>query len=290
MPINSTMKADMPPAGASPDPVADFVCAVSHDLRAPLLNFHGFLRRLAAACQTLDSLAAHLPAEQRADWQKLYQQKIQTSVQILEQNAARMDRLLLALLELARAGSGLVQMQIVDAASLAEKVIDEFASEAEQKKVSLAFKADQACSQGESIEIWADPDRLLLMLRQLVSNAIKFLSPDRPGEVRVGVAVQDGLGVCWVQDNGIGIREADLNRIFLPLGTVQETGPSAGGTGLAIVRKLMQQQGGRVRVESERDCGSCFFLHFPAEPQPAGGWPGEPQSSASFPSPEPIRQ
>lgn len=259
------------PGAAPASAIDEFVYAVSHDLRAPLLNFQGFLRRLATACHTLHSLAETLAPEQRASWEQVYEQKVQSSLEVLDQNARRMDRLLMALLVVSRAGREPIEMQQVAVATAARSVMDEFAAEAAQKQATVELEAARASSPEveNGLVLWADPDRFRQTLRQLLSNALKFLSPGRAGRVTIGGAIQSGWQVCWVRDNGIGIRARDLDRIFLPLGQVAEISAPGEGVGLTLARKLTEQQGGRIWAESVHGSGSTFFIAFPVEPETA---------------------
>ncbi|MBI3695532.1 MAG: hypothetical protein HY238_11930 [Acidobacteria bacterium] len=225
-----------------------------------MLNFQGFLRRLSDACTALGAYAREwdLTAEQRQAFDHLVENKVQPSIQILERNARRMERLLAALLELSRAGREPVHWARVDATEAAREVVEELCSEAAGKSATLRLDALP--------ELWVDPNRLRQILRHLAGNALKFLSADRPGEITLGGLAQDGEVVIWVRDNGIGLRPQDQERIFLPFGRVQEIETPGEGIGLATVRKLAGQQGGRAWVESTHRLGSTFYLAFPAQP------------------------
>jgi signal transduction histidine kinase len=165
-------------------PEDEIVFAVSHDLRGPLLNFQGFLRRLASSCETLEDHAQswELPATQRQLCRELVQQKIRPSVEVLEHNARRMDSLLNALLELSRAGREPSQLQRVAATEIALAVTEELRADAAQKAAAwrVELRVDPLP------ELWADPDRLTIIYRQLLSNALKFLCPERPGQITLG--------------------------------------------------------------------------------------------------------
>ncbi len=240
--------------------IDEFVYAISHDLRAPMLNFQGFLRRLSDACTALDASAEQwgLNAEQRETFDQLMEQKVQPSIQILERNARRMERLVAALLELSRAGREPIRWMRVASAEVARAVVEELGPQAAAKNATLRLDALP--------ELWTDSDRLRDMLRQLTGNAVKFLCPDRSGQITVGGAVQDGEVVIWVQDTGIGLRPQDQERIFLPFGRIQEIEAPGEGIGLATVRKLAGQLGGRVWVKSKHRQGSTFCLGLPVEP------------------------
>ena len=238
----------------------EMIYAVSHDLRGPLLNFQGFLRRLRKGCEFLRSQAEQwsLTAEQRGLWDETLEQRVWTSLEVLEQNGRRMERLLGSLLELSRAGREPPQFQRVATGELVRSLIEQMRSTGADK--NAAFEV------GNIPDLWADQARMESILTHLLNNTLKFLSPDRAGAIRVAGSVEDGRVTCWVEDNGIGIKPQDQQRIFLPFGRVREVDAPGEGVGLATVRKLVQQQGGRVWVESTHGRGSTFYICFPAAP------------------------
>lgn len=254
----SAAAGEMLPEARPAAPEDEIVYAISHDLRGPLLNFQGFLRRLASACQALQDHARNwaLPAEQRQLCQDLVERKIQPSVEVLERNARRMDSLVNALLKLSRAGREPPQFERVATSEVAQAVVDELRPVAAQKAATL--RVDPLP------ELWADPGRLTVVYRQLLDNALKFLPAGRPGEVSLGGASGGGQVLCWVRDNGIGIKPQHQGRIFTPFGRLREMDVAGEGVGLAICRKLMGQMGGRIWVESAHGEGSSFYLAFPA--------------------------
>ncbi len=240
--------------------IDEFVYAISHDLRAPLLNFQGFLQRLERAAEALRGHVetGHLPPDQRRLAEQILNEKIKPSLDVLERNARRMDRLLAALLDLSRTGREPLQMQEVDGSEIAQAVIEEFRAAAAAKNAALVLESMPV--------LWADPHRLQEIFRRLIDNGLKFLHPQRPGLVTVGGSAGRSEHVCWVRDNGIGIRGRDRDKIFRPFGRVQEISAPGEGAGLAAVRKLIEQQRGRLWVESDHGSGSTFFFALPAKP------------------------
>ncbi|HYM12426.1 MAG TPA: HAMP domain-containing sensor histidine kinase [Bryobacterales bacterium] len=257
-------------------PEDEIVFAVSHDLRGPLLNFQGFLRRLASACEALEGHAQNweLPAAQRQLCDDLVQQKIRPSLEVLERNARRMDSLLNALLELSRAGREPPQLQRVAAGPIAQAVIEELrahdARMAAAPRGELRGEVQVELRVDPLPELWADPERLAMIYRQLLGNALKFLSAARPGQISLGGEATPKQTVCWVRDNGIGIKPQHQGRIFTPFGRVREIDAPGEGVGLPICRKLMGQMGGRIAVESAHGEGATFYLVFPGCPAANG--------------------
>ena len=116
--------------------------------------------------------------------------------------------------------------------------------------------------------IWADERKLKQILYNLLSNAVKF-TPDG-GTVELEARRRDGQGVeIVVSDNGIGLEETDLERIFHPFEQVDN---SAGrryqgtGLGLSLTKRMVELHGGRIWAESEgRDRGSRLHIYFPID-------------------------
>jgi signal transduction histidine kinase len=110
-------------------------------------------------------------------------------------------------------------------------------------------------------EVVVDRQRLGQILLNLLSNAAKFTDE---GRIELGAALgPDGLHF-WVADSGCGIKQEDLDRLFVPFGQLEDarTKTHAGtGLGLVISRSLAQLLGGRIAVQSRRGEGTRFTLH-----------------------------
>jgi signal transduction histidine kinase len=105
---------------------------------------------------------------------------------------------------------------------------------------------------------------LIVLFQNLIGNAVKFRAADRPPRVQVNAAL---AGADWqfrVQDNGIGIEEKYLKRIF-DLGERLHSEKKYPGTGfgLAICEKIVRNHGGRIWAESEPERGSAFCFTLP---------------------------
>lgn len=113
-------------------------------------------------------------------------------------------------------------------------------------------------------EVAFDRGKIEQVLNNLISNAVKFSHPDRPAHV--SITASDGVVTVAVRDQGQGIPEADLPKLFKPFSktSVQSTaGEPSTGLGLAIVRNIIEGHGGRIWVESEVGHGSTFSFTLP---------------------------
>lgn len=151
-----------------------------------------------------------------------------------------------------------IKLQTIDISSLIAETFQLLHLQAEAKKIHTSFKSDN------SIFISADKDMISLVLRNLVSNAIKF-TPEA-GTVSVGVELQDKFVEIYVEDTGLGIDEDTLeklnqNNYYSTKGTASESGT---GLGLMLCKEFLTKNGGQLFIESKPGKGSTFSFTLPA--------------------------
>lgn len=112
--------------------------------------------------------------------------------------------------------------------------------------------------------LWADRDRLLQALENLVGNAIKFTP--RGGRITVDAAARDGEVVFRVADTGEGIAAEHLPRVFDRFWQGRRADRRGAGLGLAICKAVVEAHGGRIWAESEPCAGATFSFAIPAGP------------------------
>jgi signal transduction histidine kinase len=219
----------------------EFVSVVSHELRTPLTSIRGSLGLLAGG--------VFGPLPERGA------QMIDMAVA----NTDRLVRLINDILDVERIDSGRETMEKrrCQAPELVAQATDMLATMAAEAEVRLAVDTDAA-------ELDADPDRIVRMLTNLISNAIKFSPP--AGTVSV-TCERDAEDVVFrVRDDGRGIPPDQLTSIFERFEQVDASDSrEKGGTGLglAIARGIVQQHGGRIWAESEPGAGATFVATLP---------------------------
>ncbi len=129
----------------------------------------------------------------------------------------------------------------------------------------------------EHVEVIADTTTLTRILRNLVSNAVKYNRPN--GEVNIEYSDNDSFWQLHVSDTGIGIAQKDLSRLFERFYRADDSRTkqkvSGTGLGLSIVKEMVDAIGGRIDVKSQRGVGSTFTVNFPIvknDDQKANEW------------------
>ncbi len=224
-----------------------FLAAASHDLRQPLQTLsllRGVLARKIREGQTEEALALVVRLNETSD---------------------NMTSMLNAVLDINQIESGTVRADISDfsAAVLFERLVDDFAVVAAERGLSL-----RVVSSGLSLR--TDPHLLEQMLRNLVSNALKYT---RRGKVLMGCRRRGGMARIEIWDTGIGIPDDQLKAVFdefYQLGNAARERKHGLGLGLTIVRRLGKLLGHAVAVRSWHGRGSVFSVEVPLSP---GGMP-----------------
>jgi len=218
----------------------DFIVNASHELRTPLTAIAGAVELLE------EDRGAHDPA----------------AMDILRRHVIRMRAIVDDLLKLGELESTGVRLDVgdLDAEALSRRVAGLYDGRAKAKGISLALRS----APGLPL-IRADAYLLEQLLINLVDNAVKYTDK---GGVTIGLRPDAGTLVIEVEDTGVGIPEADRDRIFERFYRVDKSRSRIlGGTGLglAIVKHIVQLHGGTIDVRSEEGKGSTFIVRLPLE-------------------------
>lgn len=165
------------------------------------------------------------------------------------------------LLDVAQIEAGTLRLELAptDLVDLVRRNITLNRLLAGRKDIALEFQPPAS-----PVELSLDPRKIEQVLNNLVGNAIKFSFQGTT--VRIELQADDSSARITVRDEGQGIPEADLPKLFQPFGrtSVRGTaGEQSTGLGLAIVRRIVEGHGGRIRVESEVGLGSAFTVELP---------------------------
>jgi PAS domain S-box-containing protein len=229
----------------------DFLAMMSHELRTPLNSIIGFSEVL------IDEKFGALN-----DKQSRYLRNV-------HQSGRHLLGLINDLLDLSKVEAGRLEIMLQPCAprTLAADAIVTLQPLAAARGVRVTLGAPE---QASGFAVMADGMRLKQVLYNLLSNAIKFTRPE--GEVRIVCArsPQPDFVRLSVVDEGAGVSEADLAKLFTPFKQLSNAAELGGtGLGLALTKQLVEAMGGTIGVESEVGRGSTFFVDLPRSIQTA---------------------
>ncbi len=216
-----------------------FTYTVSHDLRSPLVTIHGFL----------GYLRSHASRNEFAKFDK--------DMNRIVNAVDRMQTLLNDLLELSRVGRTSNSPTDVPFGAIVTETLNLLNAQLVAGRTNVVIDPDLPVVRGDST-------RLIEVMQNLISNAIKFMGAQSDPQVEVGYAGpdKDGKALLFVRDNGVGIESQYHERIF---GLFNRLDPAIEGTGvgLTLVKRIIEMHGGRIWVESVRGSGATFFFTLP---------------------------
>lgn len=226
------------------DAKQQFLAKMSHELRTPLNSIIGFTEIL------LKGLSGPLAEEQVRQ------------LSMVRGSGQNLLELVNDVLDISRleAGYSPVSIATIDVCARTKALVESMDGIATVNEVELVY----ACDGAPTIE--TDPDKLDQVVRNLISNALKFTDPG--GRVTVSIASDDDCVAISVSDTGIGIAEEDQERIFEAFQQVDRPDrirPAGTGLGLVICRELCGALGCGLTISSVPDEGSVFTVTVPRQ-------------------------
>jgi len=215
----------------------EIVSTVSHELRSPLTSVKGYTSLLLNR------------------WDRLRDDQKRMMLEQVNHDADRVTRLITELLDISRLESGrlVLRRQMVDLPDLSRTVVEKVKMEYPDLDCVLDFPAPFP-------GVYADADKVVQVLTNLVENACKYASPVG---LRVEGNISESLASVAVVDKGEGFPERDLARVFTKFFRRAETKPNGTGLGLWISRGLVEAHGGQLDVTSIPGEGSTFRFTLP---------------------------
>ncbi|HTL40328.1 MAG TPA: ATP-binding protein [Pseudolysinimonas sp.] len=238
----------------------DFVANVSHELKTPI----GAVSLLAEALAS----ASDEPAE------------VKRFAKRLSQESERLANITAEIIELSRLQSGdpLTSAERVSVDAVIAQALDRNRVAAESHRISLITSGKVRA------QVFGDEQLLVTAVHNLISNAIQY-SPDG-SRVGIGVSVDDGVVEIAVTDQGVGIPDDERERVFerfFRVDTARSRNTGGSGLGLSIVKHVVQNHGGDVRVWSQQGRGSTFTIRLPEASHETAAQLGVPREETAAP-------
>ncbi|HEY9644170.1 MAG TPA: response regulator [Coleofasciculaceae cyanobacterium] len=224
-----------------------FAYVVSHDLQQPLQSVTGFIKLIMLRYQDQLDETAH-------DYLKR-----------IHDAGNRMQRLIQDLLAYAQVGKKDLKFQPIDSNQILQQVLENLQGAIAEKQVNLI------CDRLPMV--FGNETQLIQLFQNLISNAIKFVAADTQPQIKISVMPQENHSWLFaIHDNGIGIEPQNIERIFEVFHRAQAANPYPGtGIGLATCKKIVENHGGRIWVDSQLNVGTTFYFTLRSEQ------PGQPQ-------------
>ena len=220
----------------------DFVANISHELKTPI----GALSLLSEAV---------LGAKDDSEAVTRFASRMQSE-------AKRLTGLVQEIIQLSRVQDSdpLKQAQLLSASEIIKEALDQCRTTADSRKITLNFQ------ESEDGAILGDRDQLTMAIHNLIENAVNYSPADT--KVAISTSIQGEIITISVADQGIGIPEAEVERIFERFYRVdparsRETGGT--GLGLSIVKHIITKHGGEISVWSSENVGSTFTIRLPIQ-------------------------
>jgi len=230
----------------------DFVANISHELKTPI----GAVGLLAEALVS----ASDEP------------EQVKRFAKRLTKESERLARITQEIIELSRlqAADALTRADLIDVDHIITMAVDQTRVAADSHKVQLITGGDKHS------EVYGDEALLVVALHNLIANAIQY-SPDG-SRVGIGVSNHDGVVEISITDQGVGIPEGELDRVFerfFRSDPARSRNTGGSGLGLSIVKHVVQNHGGDIRVWSQPGNGSTFTIRLPEASNAAANSLGE---------------
>jgi signal transduction histidine kinase len=220
-----------------------FFSIISHDLRGPI----GALKNL------LDMMAS--------DYDSFTKEEAVEFLTLMKDSTVNLFALLENLLIWSRSQRGLdeIHLENVDLFNIVKGIISVLKLGAEGKSIELISTIEPETF------VFADANQITTIIRNLISNAIKFTQ--NGGKIEVGIVKSsDDYSIIYIKDNGVGMDEKIRDKLFridASITSVGTAGEKGTGLGLILCKEFVEKHGGKIWVESEEDKGSTFYFSLP---------------------------
>lgn len=230
------------------------VYVTSHDIRSPVVNILGFSDEMIKA---INKLAEKIFNESniiqnKEEIEYLLKNDVPQILNFIKISGQKIDKLLLALLKLSRLGRAAINKVNVDMNDLMKRVINNFEFVIKENKISVQVD--------NLLDCYSDEVAINQMFSNLIDNSIKYRSLERDIQIKISCKSEDTNVTYCIEDNGIGIPEKEIDKIFDVFYRIDPENQKGEGIGLSLIKKIVERLDGKISVGSKEGEGTKFFI------------------------------
>jgi signal transduction histidine kinase len=234
--------------------VKNFAYIVSHDLRVPLVNLKGYTTELQSALEVIgpnmETALPHLDEDKQSAVAMALHEDVPEALEFITTSVSRMDSFINTVLQLSRLGRRDLKSEPIDMNALVQMNLETLAHQIQERGIEVTV--------GSLPHVVADRTAMEQIMGNILGNAVKYLDPERPGQIEVTAETNNGEQIFRIHDNGRGIAEEDMHKVFAPFRRAGKQDTPGEGMGLAYVQTLVRRHNGRIWCESELGKGTTM--------------------------------
>lgn len=236
-----------------------FTYIASHDLRSPLVNLRGFSKEIESYVTRLNEIykeSETIAETNKKEFSNILDKEIPEAMNFINSAIERMDMLTSAILNLSRIGRRVYRPTVINTTEVVNRCLNTLNYEITAASATVRI--------GNLPPIHADELAIEQIFSNIIENAVKYLDPNRPPNIRISGIVQNNNVIYSFEDNGRGIPEKEEEKVFNVFRRAKNSGNVRGaGMGLAFVRATVRKMRGKIWYESTPDVGTIFYVSLP---------------------------
>jgi len=234
--------------------VKSFFYIITHDLKTPLINIKGYSKKMYSDINELKSLDLSLSEGidqgKRGNLSIILNKKLPASLDIIDTSVSHMSDMIKAVLMLSSLGRKELIFQEIDVNNIVNSSLMDLAHTIEELDIEINVL--------DLPVVTADLQSMMLIVKNILTNAVNYLSPDRKGVIEIGGLKGTDETEFYIKDNGCGIAGKDIDKVFQIFKRLVGESVPGEGIGLTYVKTLVERHGGKIWCESEKGVGSIF--------------------------------
>lgn len=217
----------------------NFIYTVSHDLKAPISNIEGLVNSLKDAIEFNNN--------------QVEEQK--EIIKLIDKSILRFKNTIIDLTDISKAQKNINgDPEVINLDEIIKDVLDTVSDLIKENDAKIKVNIENLKT------IRFSKINMKSILYNLISNGIKYRAPDRKPEIEILTSINDGLAVIEIKDNGLGIKEVNKPKLFSMFKRFHDH-VEGSGIGLYIVKRIVENAGGKIEVMSEENKGSNFMIY-----------------------------